>query len=348
MIETSFPCSPSPSAPAGEPASDRPTVTILLCNYNYAPYLPAAIDSALAQRYRPLEIIVVDDGSTDSSREILKRYVPRIRTVLKANGGQPSALNTGFRESRGEIICLLDADDVFAANDKVERIVSLFERNPDSGWVFHELDYIDKAGDVLSFAELHDRATVEVIEKRRTRYPDVARLDLRPYFVAGKTLPYTCPAFSGLSFRRKTLEAILPMPEDIARATDEFPKFAALAIAPGVHVRAPLALQRIHHANAATFRADARIATAMRYAKTAYHLRRRYAHTQRLMDKLFARAFGELLGAFGLRSALATADTGRYLSEFFDPIVLARQAPRIAFHAIRSWRAERHKARIDR
>jgi GT2 family glycosyltransferase len=66
-------------------------VSIVINNFNYARYLPHAIDSALAQTHRPTQVIVVDDGSTDDSRPVIDRYAGRIRPVLKTNGGQASA-----------------------------------------------------------------------------------------------------------------------------------------------------------------------------------------------------------------------------------------------------------------
>src|ERR1700733_6356835 len=88
-------------------------VTILINNYNYGRYLSKAIESALAQNYSDFEIIVVDDGSTDESREVIARYAGKIKPVLKLNGGQASAFNAGYAASRGDIICLLDSDDWF-------------------------------------------------------------------------------------------------------------------------------------------------------------------------------------------------------------------------------------------
>src|SRR6266511_2235841 len=85
--------------------------SIIVNNYNYGRFLKVAIDSALAQTYPATEVIVVDDGSTDESREIIAGYGDRIVPVLKENGGQASAFNAGFRASRGDAIVFLDADD---------------------------------------------------------------------------------------------------------------------------------------------------------------------------------------------------------------------------------------------
>lgn len=308
-------------------------VSIVICNHNYERYLAAAIESALGQTYRPVEVIVIDDGSTDGSRALLRDYQDRVHVVFKRNSGQPSAINAGFRESRGEIICLLDADDVFMP-DKVSRVADILERNPDAGWVFHELDYVGETGAGIPLRSLPDRGHVHAVLRRRRRYGDFARIDLRDHFAVGGKLPYACPAFSALAFRRRALEAILPMPEDIARAGDEFPKYAALALFPGIHLGETLARQRIHGANAASFR-DARVESAIRFLKTAYHLRHRYHHIGASTDKWFASSFGRLLGAMGARAAMSNEESRRYLKDYFGPVTWMRQGPRIAYHAAR-------------
>lgn len=86
-------------------------VSVIIPNYNYAEYLINAIDSVLAQDYEPLEVIVVDDGSTDNSREILRSYKSRIKTVEIENSGAPTARNFGFIKAEGSYIAYLDADD---------------------------------------------------------------------------------------------------------------------------------------------------------------------------------------------------------------------------------------------
>src|SRR6266404_3476760 len=86
--------------------------SIIINNYNYARFLREAVDSALNQTYRNTEVIVVDDGSTDGSREIIASYSHRIIPLLKRNGGQNSALNAGFSLSRGDVVLFLDSDDV--------------------------------------------------------------------------------------------------------------------------------------------------------------------------------------------------------------------------------------------
>ena len=122
--------------------NSSPLVSILISNYNCDRYLASAIDSALAQTYAHIEIIVVDDGSTDDSRQILESYAESIITIFKENGGQASAFNAGFRVSKGEIICLLDADDLWLPC-KVERVVASFKNRPQATVVYHKVQNID-------------------------------------------------------------------------------------------------------------------------------------------------------------------------------------------------------------
>src|SRR5438128_12254393 len=107
--------SPAP-APAAAPGvrSAPPAVDIVVNNYNYGRFLREAIESALAQAYEHVSVIVVDDGSTDDSREVIATFGDRIVPVLKENGGQASACNAGFAHSKGDIVVFRDADDVLA------------------------------------------------------------------------------------------------------------------------------------------------------------------------------------------------------------------------------------------
>jgi glycosyltransferase involved in cell wall biosynthesis len=102
-----------------------PLVSVVMPVYNGAKYLRQALDSALAQIYAPLEVIAVDDGSTDESAEILEAYRPRVVTLRQANAGVSAARNAGIRAARGELIAFLDQDDWWL-REKVSRQVALF------------------------------------------------------------------------------------------------------------------------------------------------------------------------------------------------------------------------------
>src|SRR2546423_7727277 len=89
------------------------TVSVVVPAYNYARYLPQAIDSALGQTHPPLEVIVVDDGSTDDTPRVLDAYGDRIRAVRQANQGAGAARNAGIAVARGEYVAFLDSDDLW-------------------------------------------------------------------------------------------------------------------------------------------------------------------------------------------------------------------------------------------
>ena len=120
-------------------------VSVLINNYNYGRFLRAAIDSALAQTYPHVEVVVVDDGSTDDSREIIGSYGDRVRPLLQSNGGQAAAVNAGLRMVRGDILFLLDSDDILAP-DVAERAVAQFEADERCVRVQFRLATVDEAG----------------------------------------------------------------------------------------------------------------------------------------------------------------------------------------------------------
>jgi glycosyltransferase involved in cell wall biosynthesis len=91
-------------------------VSIIILSYNYESFVAETIRSALAQTYPNKEVIVVDDGSTDGSREVIARFGDRITTVFKPNGGQPSSYNAGFEQATGDIVIFLDCDDTLDPN----------------------------------------------------------------------------------------------------------------------------------------------------------------------------------------------------------------------------------------
>ena len=173
----------------------QPLVSIIINNYNYGQFLREAIDSALQQTYLYTEVIVVDDGSTDNSRDIIKSYGSRIIPLFNANGGQASAFNAGFAISGGEIICFLDSDDLFLPQ-KVAEVVSVFEDHQDIGWCYHAV-------------QLFDDCTQKIIPCRHRWFG--GKWDLRAFIVKGQLqkFRYCFPPTSGLCFRRSLLEQIV-------------------------------------------------------------------------------------------------------------------------------------------
>jgi len=108
---------------------DSPCVSTIITSYNKAPYLGEAVESALRQDHRPHQVLVVDDGSTDNTREIAAGFGERVQYAWQPNGGQSSALNHGIRLARGELIAFLDGDDRWRPG-KLSKQVEVFRENP--------------------------------------------------------------------------------------------------------------------------------------------------------------------------------------------------------------------------
>lgn len=209
------------------------SVSVLITNYNYARFLPAAIDSVLAQTRAPLEIIVVDDGSTDDSLQLLQeRYADRVQLIAKPNGGQASAFNAGYAASRGDLVCLLDADDTWHPT-KVARVVEAYAEHPDAAMVRHDLRFEQPGGP-------RDGGRVMLIT-------DGFRPPVRPQraLVDRRKAPT-----SALTFPRWVLDELLPMPEPAFRiAADGYLFILAPTLGPVVDMSAILADYRLHGAN---------------------------------------------------------------------------------------------------
>jgi len=183
----------------------NPRVSIIINNYNYDRFLVQAIASALSQTYLQTKVIVVDDGSTDRSREIIASYGDRIIPVFKENGGQASAFNAGFSASQGEIIIFLDSDDVLLPNI-VQQVVEAFQQS-DIVKVQYQLQVID--GD--------SKKTEKIIPE--SRYMPSG--NMRSHII--KFHSYGCPPTSGNAFSAAALRRIFPMPETEYRiVADEY------------------------------------------------------------------------------------------------------------------------------
>jgi glycosyltransferase involved in cell wall biosynthesis len=277
------------------------SVTVLINNYNYGRYLQQAIDSVLEQHYRDLEILIVDDGSTDNSREVIANYGGKIRSVLKPNGGQASAFNAGFAASRGDLICLLDSDDWFLSG-KVRRVAEMFATTAEAGWLFHPLQTNFADGSVIREPETS------------TRF-----IDERESAVRRGRLTVHAPATSGLCFARKLLHRLLPMPEEIRITSDNYLKFGAMSLAPGVYLDEALAAQRIHPNNAYTLRGDRLPTQARMHLLIAQGLKSRYPELRRLSDKVFAKALADYIA-----TRKRDPDCRAVISRYFEEGGLAR------------------------
>jgi glycosyltransferase involved in cell wall biosynthesis len=203
----------------------------LIDAYNYGQYVEEAVSSALEQDFpaEEREILVVDDGSTDDTAARLRKFGNAIRYLQKPNGGQACAFNYGFERARGEIIALLDADDVWLPK-KLRQIREAFEKNPGAGMVYHRLYWWDGANETNE-----DRYFVPV----SGRVPE-SRSALLQYFMAST---------SCLAFRRAALEKLLPVPEALRSQADAYLTALIIFLAPVVSLTEYLGKYRLHATN---------------------------------------------------------------------------------------------------
>lgn len=267
--------------------SDSPCISILINNYNYGRFLDTCILSALNQDYENFEIIVVDDGSKDNSKEVLEKYLDRVTVILKSNCGQASAFNAGFDVSRGEIICFLDADDAFYPY-KISEVVNTFINNPEIKWIFHELDYVNKEGTPFLVSRVRSLPMAIFVDAVDSMRQGIAPQEFIP---------------CGLCFKREILEEILPMPESSGVSiSDNYLKYAAIGLSPGLLLNKRLATQRIHDDNTYTFRSGNHRLHAEIHVKTGFYLQERFPKIGLFADRLFVKGVAEMLINFDFKS----------------------------------------------
>jgi len=142
-----------PSRNSVVPSSSNELVSVIIPSYNRAAYIEAAINSALDQTYGSVEVVVVDDGSTDGSYEKLQQWEERGKLVLlthpeRRNRGQSASINLGIQQATGSYIAILDSDDMFA-KEKLADQVAFLEANPETGMVYGQGHAVDADGNFL-------------------------------------------------------------------------------------------------------------------------------------------------------------------------------------------------------
>jgi glycosyltransferase involved in cell wall biosynthesis len=175
-------------------SSHCPRVSIVICNYNYAQFIRAAICSALAQTYKNIEIVVVDDGSTDSSKAVIGEFLMSgaVKAVYQKNEGQYSAYNAGFAASSGDIVMFLDADDMYLPETAREVLTAM---NADTAKVHFRLSFVGARG------ELRNGQT-----PRKLSSGAVGDL------LATKGLLYSSAPGSGNAYARQAIADLFPLP----------------------------------------------------------------------------------------------------------------------------------------
>jgi glycosyltransferase involved in cell wall biosynthesis len=186
----------------------RPLLSVLIDTYNHENFIEQAVVSVLEQKF-PMgdtEILVVDDGSTDKTLDILHKFEPRVRILHKPNGGQASAFNFAIPQCRGEVVAFLDGDDWWT-KDKLCTIVPILDSQPDIGAVGHGYFMVDTHG------QLQNTVLPQKSRHLNARTPEAAALFSRHAGFFGT---------SKVAYRKSILEQILPIPEGAVIEADEW------------------------------------------------------------------------------------------------------------------------------
>ncbi len=139
---------------------DDPLITVYVTNFNYADYIEQSIESVLAQTYHNFELIIIDDGSTDHSREIISRYIERsnVRVIFQENKGLIATSNIAVHAAQGRYVMRLDADDYLDGNALLV-LVNAIEQSDDIALVFPDYYYVDAGGQVTGQERRHNFQT---------------------------------------------------------------------------------------------------------------------------------------------------------------------------------------------
>jgi glycosyltransferase involved in cell wall biosynthesis len=218
----------------------EPAITVLIDTYNHERFIEQAITSAFEQDFphSETEIIVVDDGSTDRTPEIVRKFGPRVRLLRKDNGGQASAFNSGIAESKGDIVAFLDGDDWWAAR-KLSAVARAFEKNREVGVIGHGIVQVD---------ENTQRGSVLL-----PKSPGI--FDLKGPGGAQIFRNYMCfLGTSRVAIRKSILQQVIPIPESLRIEADEFMSAVAIALSGGLLLAEPLTNYRLHDQNLYQFR----------------------------------------------------------------------------------------------
>lgn len=134
-----------------------PKVTVYITNHNYGKYIEQAINSVLEQYYKNYELIIIDDGSTDESLDIISRfeYLENVFIVLQSNKGLNVTNNIALKQSRGDYLMRLDADDYLDPH-ALELMVNKLDKNPDLALVFPDYYEVEESGEIISHVRRHD------------------------------------------------------------------------------------------------------------------------------------------------------------------------------------------------
>jgi len=220
-------------------------IDVVINNYNYGRFLGAAIESALTQTYPHVRVVVVDDGSSDDSAQVIGSFGDHVAAVFKENGGQASALNAGFAAATGDIAILLDADDLLD-REIAAHVAAACTAHPDAAKIQWRMEMIDAGG----------RPTGIVDPALHIPLPngDMRRAELCfPFDIAWA-------ATTGNAFPLEVVRRILPIPERRYRiGADWYLQHLTPLLGPVFTLDLIGAQRRVHGDNAFEQAADAEL-----------------------------------------------------------------------------------------
>jgi glycosyltransferase involved in cell wall biosynthesis len=152
--------------------NDKPAVSVVIATFNRASYLPATIDSVLSQSFTDFELIVVDDGSTDNTREVLAGYGSRLRYFYQANAGASAARNFGVRQARAPWIAFQDSDDLSLPNH-LAVLYRYVSQHPRCGMIFANGNYMSGSPQSRGKKIIIEAATSRRLAQRGVRLMDL-------------------------------------------------------------------------------------------------------------------------------------------------------------------------------
>ena len=212
----------------------RPFISVLIDTYNHERFIEEAVVSVLEQDVAEAEreIIIVDDGSTDQTPEIVRKFAPRVRLIRKENGGQASAFNAGIPECRGEIVAFLDGDDWWAPG-KLQAVAQALASDAKIGLVGHGIT------EVFADGRHHTELLRDTPRFRITSREGAEAFRLRKSFLGT----------SRMTYRADVLRQIGRVPGALRFQADEYLFTLAGLFADVLILREPLTFYRLHGAN---------------------------------------------------------------------------------------------------
>jgi len=246
--------------------ADLPLVSVIVPTYNHGSFIGPALESLFRQIYpeEKREIIIVDDGSTDNTPELLKKFGQEIFYIRQQHRGIASARNAGISRAKGEIITFLDSDDLWY-EERLLKVVERFIENPCAALVYHPIELIDIGGKTIKknfYAAFGYEAGLSGWVGNE--------------MASGKIFS----GGSSFAFRKDIIDKVSPLPEDIRRGIDYYMTVTSSCYGPAEYIPQILGKYRLHESNVTLF-------AGVDDRRTLTEINKDFAHTrQRVVEDI--------------------------------------------------------------